>query len=211
MKSTNKLNSRINGDYLSVLNKKLISEIDQLKKIKEQSTIIISNLKEDWDKGNKKIKELENLLKSTNVNRPSGDIETRWRKSKERDSSEWRSLKFEVSQKDEALNFKERSLKEANSELKRLRSEVLNMKEKLNINEERNLSIQSQLRAKDDTIKRLENKIKTLVDTKSIAIKLETANSCSETRHSLVQISPSKFSPLTGGNLKLITLLFRSK
>ena len=202
MMNINKLSSRLNGDYLSVLNKRLISENDQLKKIKEQSTLIITNINEDLAKKDRQISELEALLKASSLNRPAGDTETRWRKSKERDSSECRSLKFEVSQKDEALHFKERSLNDANLELKRLRSEVLNMKEQLNLNEERNLSIQTQLRVKDDTIKRLENKIKTLVDTKSIAIKLQPTDSRSEIRHSLAPISPVKFSPLSGNNFE---------
>lgn len=82
-----KLNSKLNGDYLSVLNKRLISENDQLKKIKEQSNHIIINLNNDLAAMGDRIKELEEHLRIANEKLPSGDVELRARRSKERDSS----------------------------------------------------------------------------------------------------------------------------
>lgn len=82
-----KLSSKLNGDYLAVLNKRLISENDQLKKIKEQSNHIIANLNDDLATMGDRIKELEEHLRIANEKLPCGDVELRARRSKERDSS----------------------------------------------------------------------------------------------------------------------------
>lgn len=98
-------------------------------------------------------------------------------------------LKFEVSQKTEALNFKEKSLKDANSDLKRLRASVIDLKEQINLQEEKHISLQAQLRTKSDTIKRLESKLEAFKNTKSIAIQLELNEPINELKKSITEES----------------------
>lgn len=83
-------------------------------------------------------------------------------------------LKFDVNQKEEAIKFKDKSLRIANQDIKKLRESVIELKENINVYEEKNISLQSQIRGKNDIIKRLERKVQAFINTKSIAVKLET-------------------------------------
>ena len=184
-----KLNSKLNGDYLSVINKRLLVDNDMLTRVKEQSYQIIASLKEDISAQDSKIITLEEQLKVVNKNLPSGDIELRAKRSKERDNTLCQKLKFETDMKDEALTFKDKSLKQANAELKKLRNIVLEQNERNNMQEQNQVSLKSQIQAKNDLIRRLESKVKAFKDTKSIAIELETNQSVSEVRSQLSDLN----------------------
>lgn len=77
----------MNSDYLSVLNKRLLSENEQLNIIKGQSSEIIKALNDNLISSEKKILELQEHLMVANNSLPKGDIELRVRRSKERDTS----------------------------------------------------------------------------------------------------------------------------
>jgi len=138
----------VNSDYLSVLNKRLLSENEQLKKIKVQSCDIIKTLNENLVDCEKRIKEQQEHLQIANNNLPKGDVELRLRRSKERDTSVNKKLKFDVNQKDEAIKFKDKSLKIANQEIKELRKSIIQLKDSINLYEDKNISLQSQIKAK---------------------------------------------------------------
>ena len=53
---------------------------------------------------------------------------------------------------------------------------MLELKEDINTYEEKNLSLKSQLKAKNDTIKRLESKLKAFRESKSIGVRLEVSD-----------------------------------
>lgn len=166
------LTSKLNSDYLAKLNKRLISENDQLKSMKEQSGQIIDNLKQDLQQSQKLVDELTEKLASANSNLPHGDTDRHRRRSQDRATSASRKLQFELGQKEEALIFKDKSLKTAEADIKQLRTSVVELKNSINMYEEKNLSLQSQLRAKNDLIKKLENKLKAFVDTKQVSVNL---------------------------------------
>ncbi|CAI2375922.1 unnamed protein product [Moneuplotes crassus] len=86
-----KLNTRVNSDYLSILNKRLLSENDQLKKIKDQSSEIIKTLNENLCHRDKRIEE---QLEHTNKNLPKGDVAKRVRREKDRNASVNKKLQF---------------------------------------------------------------------------------------------------------------------
>lgn len=72
-----KINSRISTDYLSVLNKRLLGENEQLKKIKQQSAEIIKTLNESLEKRDEKISELQGDLEIIKRGVPRGEVEKR--------------------------------------------------------------------------------------------------------------------------------------
>lgn len=115
-------------------------------------------------------------------------------------------LKFEISQKTEALNFKEKSLKEANSDLKKLRSSVIDLKEQINMQEEKHISLQAQLRTKTDTIKRLESKLEAFKNTKSIAVQLEITEPMNELKKSFTEESWFKSIQSSSPKIKLLII-----
>jgi uncharacterized coiled-coil protein SlyX len=179
------LNSKLNGDYLSVLNKRLISENDQLKKVKEHSNQIIQSLNEDLAAQDEQIATLEAHLKIATQNLPSGDVESRAKKSRERDNSQNKKLQFELNMKDEVLNFREKSLKQANNEIKRIHNSLIEANDRIGLQEQKHESINAQLKAKNDLIRRLEAKIDAFKNTKSIAVKLDTFGGLEDVRKSV--------------------------
>ncbi|CAI2366259.1 unnamed protein product [Moneuplotes crassus] len=168
-----KLNSRVHSDYISMCNKRLLSENDQLKKIKEQSSEIIKTLNENLCGREKRIQELQEHLEIANKSLPKGDIELRARREKDRDISSHKKLTFELNQKEEAIKLKDKSLKVCNQDIKKLKQSVSELKESICAYEEKNLSLKSQIRAKNDIIKRLESKILGFENTKSISVRME--------------------------------------
>ena len=172
MNSTNKLNSKLNSDYLSVLNKRLLAENDQLKKVKDQSNLIIANLNSDLSSSYEKIEKLQQKYEKSSISTDK-EIDNRIKPTNPNYENEIKQLKFELNQALEGLSFKERTLKNANSELVSLRASVLDLKAQINHQEERSLGNKTQIEAKDDKIKLLEKKISNLLNSTSIAIKLE--------------------------------------
>ena len=172
MNSTNKLNSKLNSDYLSVLNKRLLAENDQFKKIKDQSNLIIANLNNDLSSSYEEIDQLKQKLEKLNISLGK-DTGTKSKHTNSNYEHEISQLKFELNQALEGLNFKERALKNANSELISLRTNVLDLKAQINHQQERSFGSKTQIEAKDDKIKLLEKKITGIINSTSIAIKLE--------------------------------------
>lgn len=169
----------MHSDYLSMWNKRLLSENDQLKKIKEQSSEIIKTLNENLCGREKRIQELQEHLEIANKGLPKGDIELRARREKDRDISSHKKLTFELNQKEEAIRLKEKSLKVWHQDIKKLKQSVCELKESICAYEEKNLSLKSQIKAKNDIINRLESKISGFENTKSISVKMEVDN-CNE-------------------------------
>lgn len=122
----------------------------------------------------KQVKELEQRLEIANQQLPYGDVDLKIRKNKDRDNSQSKKLEFDLNQKQEALNFKDKSLKQASQEIKKLKDKLVVLKKDISIWEEKNMSLKSQINAKNDCIRNLESKVAALVNNTTIAIKLET-------------------------------------
>lgn len=151
-----------------------MSENDQLKKIKEQSYVIINNLNENVEMSHKQVREIEQRLQIATQQLPYGEVDSKIRKNRDRDNSQNKKFEFDLSQKQEALNFKDKSLKQASQDIKKLKDKLVILKKDISIYEEKNISLKSQINAKNDCIRNLESKVTALINTSSISIKLET-------------------------------------
>jgi uncharacterized protein (UPF0335 family) len=121
----------------------------------------------------KQVVQLEERMKIANQQLPFGDVDTKARRSRERGTSQNKKHEFELGQKQETLNIKDKALKQAGYDIKKLKDTLVMFKKDISIYEEKNTSLQVQIKAKNDSIKRLESKVKDLANNASITIKLE--------------------------------------
>ena len=168
------LNSRLQGDYLSILNKRLISENDQLKQTLAQCDEIIKDLQHKTSERESQIELMSRSVASPGAPAIQAPADMKRATSRERRVAA-RELNFEVGQLQEALAMKKDELKNTKLLAEKHRQQGEAFQREAAKKDREIASLKELLQARSDQLRVMDIKLTQLIDKKTVEVSVNIA------------------------------------